>query len=449
MDAGFSFLLLSSVAGAVVAAHARVNRLERIGLVLFHVVIACVGVASALASGLGAHGPDDGRALLASAAGPFLALLLRVDASDRRTERLVSAASAGLLVLGVVTQASLLLRWTRGGVEALVADVAVVLTAFALLRDAWRRRRGAMAATARSQAGAELVAAALLLGAALLTMLAPAPAVASGATTSWALALGAAAAWATASRAGRAPPDRRDLAVALLGTLFAVVVVPAAALPGAAAAVLTAAALGRAIWPARASSRRRIVDGAASAAPLDPRALGAMVPVLADAALRGAGRARVVARSPARRLLEAAIDRLQRSRPTGEGRVVVEVVATDPEADVEGDPGELAEALAAVLDSALRPGGTHPVVIVLRTSAQSVSIELTDGVDGAALLEAPAASDLGGGGGRGPDGSWALARARLLLERSGGALRARSGPAGPTVQVTLPRRPIRVPVGAA
>jgi hypothetical protein len=161
------------------------------------------------------------------------------------------------------------------------------------------------------------------------------------------------------------------------------------------------------------------------------------------------GRPRVVTRTPARRILEAAVDRAQRARSPGDGRVNVEIVAVDADADVDGDAGELAEALGALLDTAMRgQGNPHRVVVAVRTSAQQVSFELSEG--GETTAGALQANPFGGDDGNDRlDAATLTARARLSVERHGGSLLVRPGPRGPIVHVTVPRRVARTPVGAA
>jgi hypothetical protein len=455
----FLFLLLSAAVGAICAALSRADRLERTGLALFHVVIACVALASALADGLGARGLDDGRALVAAAAGPFVALLLRVDVRDRRRERLASACSASLLLLGIGTQAALLLDVPAAGPLVVVADGAVVAAAGWLLVESLKRHREANAPLARTMAAADGLAASLLLAAALFALVVSPGLKVDGASVPapWALALAAAAAWATAPRCGRAPPDRRDVIAAVLVGGLAAAVVPFAFLPGVVGASWTAVAFGRALWPA-APPRTRGLPTPLSPSPVAAETLGSMSPVLADPVLRTIARPRVIARSSARRIVEAAIDRAQRGRPPGEERVAVELLTAEQDADLEADPVDVADALGAIIDSALaerasRPGTRRRVVVVLRASAQSVAFDVADGVDGAAaaLGAPPLSTDTGatGVGAGDVDAAVALGRARLLAERHGGSVDVRPGPRGASIQMTIPRRPSRLGVGSA
>jgi hypothetical protein len=449
----FVLLLLASLLGAGAVAVARIDRLERIGLVLFHVVVACVGAAGSLASGLGAVWLDDGRALVASAAGPFVALLTRVDGRQKIGDRLVSAWSAALLLAGIGAQASLLLRSPHGGVEAVVAGAAVVGSALLLLRDGLGRWHEAKGALGRTLAEADIVATALLLLSGALALLVPPGASLDGTLLSapWALALATAAAWATAARAGRSPPDRRDVVAVVVGVALVGIVAPLAVLPAVAAAFAIAVALGRSLWPSSVRTRPRpsaAVGTTGIAAIDDGRAPGAMAAFYADGALRAVGRPRVVARTPARRILEAAVDRAQRARSPGDGRVNVEIVAVDADAEVDGDAGELADALGALLDTAMRgQGNPHRVVVAVRTSAQQVSFELSEGAETTA--GALQALPFDGGDNDRVDAAALAARARLSVERHGGSLLVRPGPRGPVVHVTVPRRVARTPVGAA
>jgi signal transduction histidine kinase len=123
--------------------------------------------------------------------------------------------------------------------------------------------------------------------------------------------------------------------------------------------------------------------------------------------------------------------------------------------DVEGDPSELAAALAAVLDNALALKERHPSLVVrvhVRGSPGHVTFEVSDDLG----LHAP--DEVGEGPvsdrpflvarGEGSLGV-GLARARLLVERHGGELLSRRTDEGSCVQLTLPRRRSRGPRGLA
>ena len=120
------------------------------------------------------------------------------------------------------------------------------------------------------------------------------------------------------------------------------------------------------VRPAARKPTRDVLDVDASLPA--PQALAAMAPLLDDALLRRPGRPRVIARVPARRLLDAALDKAKSAQPTTKGRrddlLRVDVVAADSDIDVDGDPADLAEALCAVLDNALRSRAQHPDVRV-------------------------------------------------------------------------------------
>ncbi|HEY4221504.1 MAG TPA: ATP-binding protein, partial [Myxococcota bacterium] len=182
------------------------------------------------------------------------------------------------------------------------------------------------------------------------------------------------------------------------------------------------------------------------------------------ALLRRPSRPRVIARVPARRLLDAALDKARSAQPQKDARI--EVVSSDLDVDVDGDPADLAEALCAVLDNALRVRAQNPgtnVQVLLRGNAAAVTFEVTDQardssegassdsphVDDANVpsVDAPflnPRADLDR-----PGLGVSLARARILVERNGGKLLTRSTADGSTVQLTMPRRMLKGAIGQA
>jgi signal transduction histidine kinase len=197
----------------------------------------------------------------------------------------------------------------------------------------------------------------------------------------------------------------------------------------------------------------------ASSASLEPGALGVLSPMLDDELMRRPARPRVLARISARRLLDAALQRARGAQVvSGRGRAQLEVQVLEDAADVdvEGDPSDLAEALCAVLDNALRLRGEHPEVhlrVHVRGSAGHVTYEVSDdlrSVDagaGSPRLDEPFRSAVDEG--VRPGFGVGLARARLLAERHGGVLLTRKTQEGSCVQLTLQRRRSRSPTGVA
>lgn len=208
---------------------------------------------------------------------------------------------------------------------------------------------------------------------------------------------------------------------------------------------------------------RRDAPGEREKAPpllLAEAALGHMSPMLDDALLFRPSRPRVYARVTARRLLEASLESARAAGPPGRRSLGIDLREDDADVDVEGDPAELAEALAAVLDNALRLKQEHPNLAVrvhVRGSPTHVTFEVEDDLachvdEGEAPSPSfvPFASTRGEGGPKdGLSVGVGLARAKLLVERQGGVLLARRTSDGSCVQLTVPRRRVRHPYGLA
>ncbi len=447
MNRALLFLLLVAVVNVVVVLRAVVPRAEKIGLILCQLVLACVAVSgtlSALVAASAAHvDVGTGRCLLACAAGPLAILLVRAPGPPvaRLASRDVVLAMV-LVVVGLVGEA-LVVSGELGPWIAAIPAVVVFVVGGLILRAAWQRRSLVTGALARARAEDDAVAAFCLAVAAGGAALSLEP-------VAWAGPLAVAAALATVSRVAVAPPDRRDLAVVVIGAaLMAVVVWPVTGvLPLLVAALCVAVVSGRSLLSTRRSTSSAL-QPPSSLAP--PAGLAGLAPVLDDALLRRPGRPRVMARTPARRLLDAALERAQRAQPQQRGRSPIEVNSVEADADVDGDPSELAEALCTVLDAALRQQVRHPwakVSVVVRAANQTVSFEINDTAPGSPEGNGPFAV-LRSDGTAGEGLSVGLARARLLVERHGGELHARHGPEGSAVQLTLPRRLSRGGVGVA
>jgi hypothetical protein len=463
LRASLATLATLSVLGGVAAMvrPSAERRLERIALLLHHGV--SLGVA--LAAGLGALlGGGDGRPLLLCAAGPLLVLCLQDAVSAR-----VALLSVPLVATGLVAQALVLLGVAPPelagpicagiGVGACAAGAGVCLV----------RRRSQPVPRARSLLASQATALFVAAFGALIGLL-PAD-LGSGL---WAVGLGAAGAIGTAGRLSpSAPPGARDLVGALV--VFALVLVVGAAAPLSVLHTLIGATwcsfvslgaftLVRASVDARPRPARDAKTALSDAALPSAPALAAMSPLLDDAVLRRPGRPRVIARVPARRLLDAALEKARSAQPvTQRGRrddlLRVEVVASDGDIDVDGDPADLAEALCAVLDNALRMRAQQPDVKVqvhLRGSPASVTFEIADSLPEGA--EPPPGAGIPDADGPflhpradvdRPGLGVALARARILVERNGGKLLTRSSAEGSTVQVTMPRRMQKGAMGQA
>ncbi len=455
MLSGYGLLLLSCGIATVLLARGRLPKLEAVAIALFIVVVACVGTGGLLSTSLHHGRHADGRALLACAVGPLIALLLRSMMLHRLSGPALGAVSTVLLIFGLGAHALAL-----GELEhaPLLVAAAVALAAMssmaAVLATALRSRvAGARLSVLRGRSEAA-AAFALSLSAALAFVDLIVPQL--GLKDAWAATMSLSVAAFMSARLAPLPVSGRDGVVLLATAVFALVMVPAHSLAGSVALVAGTVTGGLLALSVR-FARTPVPTPAATTAPLqDLRGLHSLAPILDDAIMRRPSRPRVLSRTSTRRLLEAAIDKAWRAQPHGRGRAPVDVNGND-EADIDGDASELAEALALVLDNALRHSAAHAqrVGVTVRSVAQTVSIELDDPslpssttatmsptmapprpfLDGSADVDRP-------GYGTG------LARARLLVERHGGQLSVRTLPQG-TVHITLPRRVHRGPVGVA
>lgn len=462
LRASLATLAALSVLGgiAAVARPAPGRRIERIGLLLHHGVSLGVAVAAALGAMLGG---GDGRPLLLCAVGPLLVLCLQEAVTAR-----LALMTVPLVVIGLVAQGLTLL----GVVPAVLAGpTAAGLATGASLAGAaaclWKRNETLvprLRALLAAQAAALFVAA---FGAALGVL----PVEVHGGL--WAVAIGAAGALATAGRlCPTSPPALREVIGGGVVALLALVVGFALPLPAASTMMLAlwgaltsaaAFALVRALVDSRPAALLLRADPNAAASMPSSSALGAMAPLFDDALLRRPARPSVVARVPARRLLEAALERARAAQPVTRGRrdelLRVEVVSADSEIDVDGDATDLAEALCAVLDNALRVRAHNPeakVQVHLRGGPSAVTFEVSDllpegsapapdaGIPDADAPFLHPRPDL-----ERPGLGVSLARARLLVEKNGGKLLMRSSAEGSTVQLTMPRRMTKGTVGIA
>jgi hypothetical protein len=458
LRAALATLAVLAVAGGtavLLAPPLAARRLERIGLLVHHgfaLAVAAAAAMSALFDG------GDGRPLFLCAVGPLLVLCLQ-DAVGPR----LPLTAIPLIVLGFVAQ---------GLLVAGVVSVAVVggacaglATGVCFLGAAICRVRAKALAVPRQRALLEAQTIALTVAGVggAISVLPWAP------VGAWAIALGTAEAIGTASRIdASAPPSLRDVLPGVILGAFAFVA-------GMAAGIAPVLAIGAALWIAlalpgvvvlvRASApvaRASFVE--VKSAPLpdsalpSASALAAMSPLLDDAAMLRPQRPRVISRVTARRLLDAALERARAAQPVppgarGREQLRVDIVAQDNEADIDADPGELSEALCAVLDNALRVRAQTPtarVQVQVRGGPSVVTFEISDTGTTASMPNpdapflAPRLDDT-----ERPGTGVALARARLLVERNGGKLMTRSSDDGSFVQVTVPRRMQKGAIGQA
>lgn len=388
-------------------------------------------------------------------------------AGTRPVPRALARAGLGLGFVGVlatgVTLFSLELPLAARVVLALLAGAFGGLTTWRTLARA--KAAGSEVERRADQAAALATAlAALTIGVALVS---------SGlASARWAPWLALAAALTTATRVPPfVPPTVREGISALFIGLALLFASAAPSLTGSlqrgvegGVVALAVLAASRPLLVARGRPPRR--RDAASERPKAPpsllaeAAIGHMSPMLDDALLQRPSRPRVNARVTARRLLDSSLESARAAGPPGRRSLGVDVYEDDADLDVEGDPGELAEALVAVLDNALRLKQEHPALALrvhVRGSPTHVTFEVEDDLarhmEGAEVPRphfTPFAQTRGEGArSDGLSVGVGLARAKLLVERHGGVLLARRTADGSCVQLTVPRRRVRRPYGLA
>lgn len=445
---GLLVLLSSCAISLLLVVRSRLQRFEAIGLALFVLVVVCIALGGVLADAWGDELASDGRSLIACAVGPLMALLWRDAVEHRLAGPAMGVASAVLLFVGLAGQALSLHRAPSGVVVVLIALVLGAGGSGAMGVSTLRRAQAAVSRLHRHRIRTEALSALVLTSAAVgaLVEVAVGHVVIPGA---WTGLVAVAVCAASAARTAATPLTRRDVVVVVVAAALLPLVVPAAqlatAIAAVAVAVITASAVG--------DHGRAAVD-VVSCLPPTPAAVAAIEPGLAalaplfdDARQRHPQRPRVLSRTAARRLIEAATASAWRARANTRGRPPVDV-SGDDDADLDGDPGELAEALCAVVDHALGELRESPrrVHIAIRATPQTIAFEVDDGACGThggetrPFLAAIDVERAGFGVG--------LARARLLIERHGGQLSIGQGE-GAVVHVSLPRRVPKTPVGLA
>jgi len=374
--------------------------------------------------------------------------------------RRLAVAGAIVAAIGALSAAPGL-PWARplAGVSAIGLAALALWVARELVLRAQRRQAPAQASADRGGA-----LAALLIASTAAAMGAFSPALGIAV-----VALGAAGGIITAVRVPPfvAPPGRELLSAALLAlaTCFAAFAARGRTLDivwgvEVGLAALGILAIGRPLLllplgTRRPASRPAPVSGEPRAPPLAVGALAHLNPLIDDVTLQRPSRPRVNARISARRLLESALHRARASRPPHvRASLDVEIREDEADVDIEGDPGELADALCAVLDNALGFKERFPQLYVrvhVRGSAAHVTFEVSDDLAahdelaaaGGPRLDTPFALATSGGGR--PGHGVGLSRARVIVERHGGHLLARRTGEGSCVQLTLPRRRHRRP----
>jgi len=469
-------LLVACALGLVVVWRGALSRFEAIGLGLFIVVVACVGVGGALSLALRDDVVGDGRALIGCAVGPLLALVWRGALSGRVGGVLIGVASTVLLVLGLAGQSLAIVPVAAAPMVVASSLVMALVASLAAAVHAWRLGRGQPSRLLRARPRGE-AAGALAFGLASLSALLTLSGDHSwGLTRLWPALCALGVVLLVQARAARVPLLARDGAIVLVGAGLFLVALPVPQALFAAVVAAVGLGLGGALEPllvrmtaatsaastmAPTSTSTSISTSTALALP-EPGAVagvGGLPPLLDDAIQRRPLRPRILSRTSARRLVEAAVDRAWRSQPhvaSSKRRAPVDVQGGD-DADVDGDAAELAEALCAIVDNALRHQASRTdtsdgrVNVVVRAAAQTVSFEVDDAgghADRPAGSWRPFLDVVADANGERPGYGVSLSRARLLVERHGGQLHVRSGDEG-GVQITVPRRVSRGPIGIA
>lgn len=410
---------------------------------LLIVVVACVAVGGLLSSTLQSDPIADGRALVPCVVGPLLALSWRTELVGRFSGPLIGGVATTILLVGLGSHAAVLATRREAPIAVVVALGLATVAALAATTTSLLRARAAPGALWRNRVRTEAAGVGLVGVATLLAGIGSFWPWRAG--DAWPAIVALGAALTTSARVNAWPLVGRDVALVVGGAFAAAVIAPGAS--GsivAAAAVATGAVVGQGLFGQPAPRAvGRAMDGLRAAAE-PPAGVFGIIPLLDHEGLRRATRPRVLARTSARRLIDAAIDRAWRAAGA-RGRPPIDVAGGE-DVEVDGDAGELAEALCSILDHALqgRPSDADGrIMITLRTAPATVGIEF----DGVALPQR-ARPFMDGVEDASGAGDLVLARARVLIERHGGQLHVRSGGRG-AVHLTLPRRVQRGTVGLA
>lgn len=441
-------LLLACVGCVAIVVRGGLGRFEQVGVLLFVVVVACVGCGGLLSTSVMQTDVADGRALIACIMGPLLALAWRSESTSSQTGVVMAVVAGVLLVAGLLSHAAALVSspvapLAVGGSLILATATAVVATA-----NSWRSARVLPSTLWRARITQQAWAVALVGIAAVLAAVGVFSSTSLDA--SWPAVCGLGAALATSARASTVPLVGRDVGLLAGAATWAAltthsIVTVAAVATGAVVshAVLASVRSFRhaASMPTAAADAPSSSTSSSLAGPL-PAGLFGVIPIDDEGAQKATTRLRVPARTPVRRLIEAALERSWRGVTPTRARPSVEVVGGD-DVDVDGDAAELAESLSAIFESALRARGPHDLRlrILVRAAPTTLSIEIED--TGLVMSAVPAFQVDDDGR---PTSAVALVRAKGLVERSGGTFHVRDRGA---VHVTLPRRPVRQPMGLA
>jgi hypothetical protein len=436
-------VLLACVGCIAIVVRGGLGRFEQLGVVLFVVVVACVGCGGLLSSSFAPSDLADGRALIACIMGPLLALAWRSELTSSRAGGVAAVVAACLLVTGLLSHAAALVSSPVAPIAVGGSLILAIATAVVATAGSWRVARSVPSTLWRARITLEALAVAFVGSAALLAGVGVVTSTSLDA--SWPAVCGLGAALATSARASAVPLMTRDLGLVTGAAAWAALISQNVATAAAVATgvVVTHGLLGPLVLPQRraASSTPSGSPGVAAPAAV-PAGLFGLIPIGDEGATKAPTRLRVQVRTPARRLIDVAVDRAWRGVSPTRARPSVEVVGGD-EVDVDGDPGELAESLSAVFSSALRAREPHDprLCILVRSAPTTLSIEVEE--TGLVMSAAPVFEVDDDGV---PTTAVSLARAKGLIERSGGTFHVRGRGA---LHLTLPRRPMRPPMGLA
>jgi hypothetical protein len=436
-------LLVACVGCVAVVARGGLGRFEQLGVILFLVVVACVGCGGILSSSVAASELADGRALLACVMGPLLALAWRSELTSPRTGVVTAVAAGILLVTGLFGHAAALVSSSAAPVAVGVSLTLAMITAAVSTPGSLRHARAFPKTVWRSRVSLEAGAVCVVgsaAGVAAIGVLTPA-----SVDDAWPAVCGLGAAMATSARASAVPLMTRDLGLVVGAATWAALSTHSLATAAAVATgvVVTHGLLGPVTQPKRRAASSTSSESSLVATPgAAPAGLFGLIPIGEHGAAKAQTRLRVQLRTPARRLIDVAVERAWRGVTPTRARPSVDVVGGD-DVDLEGDAAELAESLSAVFAGALRAREPHDarLRIFVRAAATTLSIEIEE--TGLVMNTAPSFEVDDDGV---PTTAVALARAKGLIERSGGTFHIRDRGA---LHVTLPRRPARQPMGLA
>jgi hypothetical protein len=436
-------LLVACMGCVAVVVRGGLGRFEQLGVILFLVVVACVGCGGLLSSSVATSELADGRALIACVIGPLLAFTWRSELTSPRAGVVTALAAGLLLVTGLVCHAAALVSSSATPVAVGVSLTLAMISAAVSMNGSLRHARALPKTVWRSRVSLEAGAVCVVgsaAGLAAIGVVTPA-----SVDDAWPSVCGLGAAMATSARASAVPLMTRDLGLVAGAATWAALSTHSLATAAAVAmgVVMTHGLFGPITRPkGRAASSTSSESSLVTTPGAAPAGLFGLIPIGDHGATKAPSRLRVQVRTPARRLIDVAVERAWRGVTPTRARPSVDVVGSE-DVDVEGDAAELAESLSAVFAGALRAREPHDtrLRILVRAAATTLSIEIEE--TGLVMSTTPTFEVDDDGV---PTTAVALARAKGLIERSGGTFHVRGRGA---LHVTLPRRPARLPMGLA